>query len=80
MNKEIFPKLSKIVANQIGVTPQEISPNDDFKDDLNVSDLELADIISQAEDTFGIEIDTKDAKGIQTVGDLVILIEEAGYI
>ncbi|PIS23059.1 acyl carrier protein [candidate division WWE3 bacterium CG08_land_8_20_14_0_20_40_13] len=80
MNKEILPKLYGIISSQTGIYIGDISPDNDFEDDLNISDLELAEIISLAEDTFEIEIDTEDAKKIRTVADLAILIEEAGFI
>jgi acyl carrier protein len=80
MNKDILPKIYKSISLHTGIDPTEISPDDDFEDDLNISDMELAEIISQIEDDFGVEIEIEDAKKVRTVADLAILVEEAGYI
>ncbi|MBU1104620.1 acyl carrier protein [Candidatus Parcubacteria bacterium] len=80
MDKVILDKLYQIISQHTGVDPNDISPEQDFVDDLNISELELAEIISTIEDELEIEIDPEDAKAIRTVADLAIIIEEAGYL
>ena len=80
MDKLILDKLYKIISQHTGVNPSDISPKQDFRDDLNVSELELAEIISTVEDDLEIEIDPEDVKTIRAVADLAIIIEEAGYL
>jgi len=80
MDKVILDKLYKIISQHTGAEISDISPEQDFMDDLNVADLELAEIIAAVEDELEIEIDQDDAKSIRTVADLAIIIEEAGYL
>ena len=46
-----------------------------FIDDLAATSLDVVETIMSLEDEFGIEISDRDAEKLQTVGDVIALIE-----
>ena len=64
-----FEKLQAIIADVLNVSPETITPDTTFVDDLGADSLDIFQIIMGIEETFDIEIDNKDAEKIVTVGD-----------
>ena len=73
----IFDKLVTIMAEQLGVQPQEISTDTLLRDDLAVDSLDLYNLIMVLEEEFNIEIPEEAAAGIVTVGDALEQIKNA---
>ncbi|MCL4390544.1 MAG: phosphopantetheine-binding protein [Patescibacteria group bacterium] len=63
-----------IIANKLGVETAKLTPEANFKQDLNITDLELADLKSTLERQFAVSFEK--APKIQTVNDLLEIIEE----
>ncbi len=73
----VLDRLRKIISEQMGVDPDEITMETTFKEDLDIDSLDLVDMIMTIEEEFGLaEINDETAAGLQTVGDLVKLIGE----
>jgi acyl carrier protein len=72
----IFEKLKPIIADQLGVKMEMITPQSSFKDDLDADSLDMVDLTMEIEDEFAIEISDKVAATLQTVGDVVNYIEK----
>jgi len=62
-------RLRKIIADQLGVTEEEVVPEASFIDDLNADSLEMVDLIISLEEEFGIQVSDEDAEKIKTVKD-----------
>jgi acyl carrier protein len=62
-------RLRKIIAEQLGVTEDEVVPEASFIDDLNADSLEMVDLIISLEEEFGIQVSDEDAEKIKTVKD-----------
>ncbi|MFR4986239.1 MAG: acyl carrier protein [Lachnospirales bacterium] len=73
----IFEKVKEIIAEQMSISEDEITLETTFADDLGADSLDLFQIISDLEDSFGIEFQNEDAEKIKTVGDAVNYIEAA---
>lgn len=73
----VFEKVKKIIAEQMSISEDEITLETTFTDDLGADSLDLFQIISDLEDSFGIEFQNEDAEKIKTVGDAVNYIESA---
>ncbi|MCD7777088.1 MAG: acyl carrier protein [Clostridiales bacterium] len=73
----IFDKVKEIIAEQMGVSEDEITLETSFADDLDADSLDIFQIISELEDAFEIEFANEDAENIKTVGDAVDYINEA---
>ncbi len=73
----VFEKVKEIIAEQMSISEDEITLETTFADDLGADSLDVFQIISDLEDSFGIEFQTEDAEKIKTVGDAVNYIEAA---
>ncbi len=73
---EVAQKVIKIVAEQLGVREEEITPESSFVNDLGADSLDTVELVMALEDEFGMEIPDEDAEKITTVGDAIKYIEE----
>lgn len=69
-------KIKAIIAEQLGVKPEEVTPNASFVDDLGADSLDTVELIMALEEEFSIEIPDEDAEKMKTVGDVIKYIEE----
>jgi acyl carrier protein len=69
-------KVRSIIAEQLGVKPEEVKPEASFVEDLGADSLDTVELVMALEEEFGIEIPDEDAEKITTVGDAVKYIEE----
>jgi acyl carrier protein len=61
-------KLKKIIADQLGVEEERVTPDAHFIEDLNADSLDLVELIMALEEEFGVEISDEDANTLTTVG------------
>ena len=72
-------KVKNIIAEQLGVKPEEVTPEAKFIDDLGADSLDTVELVMALEEEFGIEIPDEEAEKLITVGDAVKYIgEKAG--
>jgi acyl carrier protein len=76
MPEDTFPRVKKIIVEQLGVEDEEVVPTASFVEDLNADSLDLVELIMSLEEEFGMEISDEDAEKIQKVSDAVEYIEE----
>ncbi|NBD35870.1 MAG: acyl carrier protein [Chloroflexi bacterium] len=76
MNDAIFEKVQAIIVDILPIEEDEVTPDANFRDDLEADSLDLVELIMGFEDKFGGRIPDEDAREIQTVGDAVNYIEE----
>ena len=69
-------KVTEIIVEQLGVKPEEVTPEASFVDDLGADSLDTVELVMAFEEEFGVEIPDEDAEKIQTVGDAVKYIDE----
>ena len=69
-------KITEIIVEQLGVKPEEVTPEASFVDDLGADSLDTVELVMALEEEFGIEIPDEEAEKIQTVGDAIKYIEE----
>lgn len=67
-------RLKKIISAKLGVEENLLSPEKNFASDLNITSLEVSDLVTFLEKEYQITIE-KDAK-FPTVGDLFSYIED----
>ncbi len=70
-----FEKLAEIIADQLSVNVDDITPETSFADDLNADSLDLVEVIVTLEDELDIKIDDEELQNIKTVGDAYELIK-----
>jgi acyl carrier protein len=69
-------KLKKIIADQLGVEEERVTPDAHFIEDLNADSLDLVELIMALEEEFGVEISDEDANTLTTVGTAQEYINE----
>ncbi|MEO2066244.1 MAG: acyl carrier protein [Desulfurobacteriaceae bacterium] len=74
--ENIEQKVREIVADRLGVDPDEVTPEASFIEDLGADSLDTVELVMALEEEFGIEIPDEDAEKIQTVGDAIEYIQK----
>ena len=69
-------KIKGLVAEQLGVSEDEVTPEASFTDDLGADSLDIVELVMAIEEEYGIEIPDDDAEKIQTIQDAISYIEE----
>ena len=72
----VSEKIKSIIAEQLGVKAEEVTPQASFIDDLGADSLDTVELIMALEEEFNVEIPDEDAEKMTTVGDAVRYIEE----
>ena len=72
----ILEQVKEIIANQMGVSADEINAGTSLKDDLQADSLDVVELVMAAEEKFGVEIDEEAVLSMVTVGDVVSYIEK----
>ena len=70
-NAEILAGLAEIVEEVSGVSPEDVTAEKSFVDDLDIDSLSMVEIAVQAEDKFGVKIPDDELANLKTVGDAV---------
>ncbi len=73
-------KIKSIIAEQLGVKPEEVTAGASFVDDLEADSLDTVELIMALEEEFNIEIPDEDAEKMKTVGDAIKYIEEKASV
>ncbi|MFC1594281.1 acyl carrier protein [Candidatus Omnitrophota bacterium] len=68
-------KIKTIIAEQLGVKPEEVTEQASFIDDLGADSLDTVELVMALEEEFGIEIPDEDAEKMATVSDAIKYIE-----
>ena len=76
MEKSVEQKVFDIIVEQLKVSPEEVTLEASFIEDLGADSLDLVELIMAMEEEFGLEISDEDAEKIQTVQDAVSYITE----
>ena len=72
-----FERVRAIIVDQLGVDPNEVTMEANFRDDLEADSMDLVEQIMAFEEEFGGEINDDDAQKIATVGDAVRFLDVA---
>ena len=70
-DQEILAGLAEIVDEIAGVPADEVTPEKNFVDDLDIDSLSMVEIAVAAQDKFGVEIPDEQLKDLKTVQDVV---------
>ncbi|HED00656.1 MAG TPA: acyl carrier protein [Proteobacteria bacterium] len=68
-------QVMEIIANQLSVAKEEVTPQASFVDDLGADSLDLVELVMAMEEKFSIDIADEDAEKMKTVQDAVNYIQ-----
>ena len=73
----VAERVVDIVAEQLGVDREKVSPETSFVNDLGADSLDTVELVMELEEEFDINIPDDAAEKIQTVGQAIEFIEKA---
>ncbi len=68
-------RIKEIIANQLGVDMEKVTPEASFIEDLGADSLDTVELVMAFEEAFNVEIPDEDAEKILKVQDAVNYIE-----
>jgi acyl carrier protein len=71
-------RIKMIVVDQLGVKPDQVTPEAKFIEDLGADSLDTVELVMALEEEFGNEIPDEEAEKLVTVGHVVSYIEDNG--
>jgi acyl carrier protein len=71
----VIERVKDIVADNLGVDREKITPETSFVNDLGADSLDTVELVMELEEEFDINIPDDAAEKIQTVGQAVQYIE-----
>lgn len=73
---EVYSRVRKIVASQLGVEDAKVTMEASFQNDLGADSLDTVELVMAFEEEFNLEIPDEDAETIATVQDAVSYISQ----
>lgn len=64
------------IAKHLAITPQDIDLAASLAEDLGLGPLERADLLADLSEQFGVTFNPTEVEGIDSVHDLVVMIED----
>ncbi|UGU15801.1 acyl carrier protein [Sinomicrobium kalidii] len=76
MNKDIIvEKINNFLVDEFEVDEEEISPEANLKETLELDSLDFVDLVVTIETNFGVKLTGEDFAGVLTLQDFYNLIE-----
>lgn len=66
----------KIIAERLGISPEEINKESSLTQDLNASQLEITDLFLALEEHFHLKIPEEEFQNLGKVGGIISYISE----
>ncbi len=71
-------KVRDIIVEQLGVNPEQVTPEASFIEDLGADSLDTVELVMAFEEEFGAEIPDEEAEKLTTVGAVINYLKEKG--
>ena len=75
--QSIEDRIMAIVVEQLGVKPEQVTPEAKFIEDLGADSLDTVELVMALEEEFGNEIPDEEAEKLTTVGEVIRFIDES---
>jgi acyl carrier protein len=69
-----FERFKKCAVELLGVTPEQVTMDAKFGDDLDADSLDLVELVMALEEEFDVSVDESELEGVDTVGQAFELI------
>ncbi|QQL44182.1 acyl carrier protein [Sulfuriroseicoccus oceanibius] len=77
MSDSIEQKVKDIIVEQLSVTPEQVTPEAKFIDDLGADSLDTVELVMAFEEEFGIDVPDEEAEKLTSVGAVISYVESA---
>ena len=67
----MFEEIKNQIAELLNVEPEKITAESNLVTDLKADSMDIATLLLEVEEKYGIEISEDDMDSLQTVGDIV---------
>ncbi len=67
----MFEKVCKMLAEQLGIAEDTITPQSDVVKDLGADSLDVVELMMALEDEYGITLPEGEVENVKTVQDIV---------
>lgn len=74
----MLAKMKELIAEQLGVSADDVTAEKSLKDDLGADSLDLFELVTNLEDTYNIEIPSEDLEKMATVQNVLDYLKEKG--
>ena len=74
----MLEKMKEIIADQLGVSEDEVTLDASFKEDLDADSLDLFELVMALEEEYDVEIPSDDLAELNTVGDVINYLKDKG--
>ena len=75
MRAKIFKNVQEIISKQMNYSPEKVTLNSELGYDLDIVSLDKVELFTNIEAAYHIQIEDEAADNVETVQDLVDLIE-----
>lgn len=72
----ILEEVKEIITKYIKIDPERITLESRLNEDLDADSIDIADVVMDIEEKYGIEFSDEDAESIVAIKDLVKVIED----
>ena len=74
----MLEKMKEIIADQLGVSEDEVTLEASFKEDLDADSLDLFELVMALEEEYDVEMPSDDLAELNTVGDVINYLKDKG--
>ncbi len=71
-------KVKEIIVEQLGVNPDQVTPEASFIEDLGADSLDTVELVMALEEEFSAEIPDEEAEKLTTVGAAIEYLKSKG--
>ena len=74
----MLEKMKEIIADQLGVSEDEVTLEASFNLNLDADSLDLFELVMALEEEYDVEIPSDDLAELNTVGDVINYLKDKG--
>ena len=74
----MFEKMKSMIAQQLGLDENTITPDTSFKEDLGADSLDLFELVMNLEEEYAIEIPSEELADLNKVSDVIDYLKNHG--
>jgi|APCry1669188970_1035186.scaffolds.fasta_scaffold300429_2 acyl carrier protein len=78
MTADFEKRVRELIAEQLGVTVEQVVTDANLVSDLGADSLDVVELVMALEDELGVEVPDEDAQKLVTVGAVLAYLKEKG--